>query len=136
MASYESEIPKAKSNIRKNMSKGMEEISSKILEEVKSNLLRQNAKDTGDLIESYKITQTEDGFEIGSDLEYSTYVEFGTGVYAEDGKGVVFPWAYKRADGKWFTTRGMKPRPHLRPAFENNIQEVEKVLAEELKDIE
>jgi hypothetical protein len=30
----------------------------------------------------------------------------------------------------------MRPRPHIRPAFENNAEEIEKMLAKELEDIE
>lgn len=133
---YESNIPKAKNNIKRSISTGMDAVSKKVLDDVKDNLLRQGAKDTGQLLNSYKIVQTEDGFEIGSDLDYSLYVEFGTGVYAEDGKGVTTPWAYKADDGTWRTTKGMRPRPHIRPAFENNAEEIEKMLAKELEDIE
>ena len=133
---YESNIPKAKKNIKRSISTGMDAVSKKVLDDVKDNLLRQGAKDTGQLLNSYKIVQTEDGFEIGSDLDYSLYVEFGTGVYAEDGKGVTTPWAYKADDGTWRTTKGMRPRPHLRPAFEDNAEEIEKMLAKELEDIE
>lgn len=133
---YESNIPKAKKNIKRNISTGMDAVSKKVLDDVRDNILRQGAKDTGQLLGSYKIVQTEDGFEIGSDLDYSLYVEFGTGVYAEDGKGVSTPWAYKAADGTWRTTKGMRPRPHIRPAFENNAEEIEMMLAKELEDIE
>jgi HK97 gp10 family phage protein len=133
---YESSIPKAKENIKRNISTGMDAVSKKVLDDVKDNILRQGAKDTGQLLNSYKIVQTEDGFEIGSDLDYSLYVEFGTGVYAEDGKGISTPWAYKAADGTWRTTKGMRPRPHIRPAFENNAEEIEMMLAKELEDIE
>lgn len=136
MASYESEIPQAKANIRKAMSKGMSDVSAMVLAAVRDNLLRQHAKDTGELYDSYTVVQTDDGFEIGSDLEYSAYVEFGTGIYAENGRGVTPAWAYKDADGQWHTTWGMRPRPHLRPAFEEHAEEIERVLAEELKDIE
>jgi HK97 gp10 family phage protein len=133
---YESNIPKAKNNIRRSISTGMDAVSKKVLDDIKDNLLRQGAKDTGQLLNSYNIVHTEDGFEIGSDLDYSLYVEFGTGVYAEDGKGVTTPWAYKADDGTWRTTKGMRPRPHIRPAFENNAEEIEKMLAKELEDIE
>lgn len=136
MENYESNIPKVKANIQKGMSKGMEDISTFILDEIQNNLLRQGAKDTGALINSYTAKQTEDGLEIGSDLDYSAYVEFGTGIYAEDGKGVKSPWAYKASNGKWYTTHGMQPRPHIRPAFENNVEKIERMLAEELQEIE
>lgn len=136
MSNYESHIPDAKKNMRSNMSTGMKEISKKILSEIKDNLIKQKAKDTGALLNSYEIKQTDNSFEIGSDLDYSLYIEFGTGIYAENGKGVSTPWAYQSENGKWYTTNGMKPRPHIRPAFENNADEIERVLAKELKTIE
>lgn len=136
MDNYESNIPKAKKNINKSVDKGFKKASEFIIKEIQNNLLRQNAKDTGTLIKSYTAEITDDGFEVGSDKDYSAYVEFGTGVYAEDGKGVKSPWAFKNSNGEWRMTNGMRPRPHVRPAFEDNADEIERILAEELEDIE
>ena len=54
-------------------------------------------------------------------LEYAPYVEFGTGLFAEGGNGRKdVPWHYKDEKGVWHTTKGMKPRPYMRPALKEN----------------
>jgi len=48
------------------------------------------------------------------DIEYGKYVEYGTGIYAVGGVGRKTPWVYfNQRLGKYFTTKGMKPRPFL-----------------------
>lgn len=69
---------------------------------------------------------------IGSAVEYAPYVELGTGIYAEDGKGRKTPWRYLGSDGNWHTTSGMPARPYIRPAVENHIKEYQEVLQSEL----
>lgn len=70
---------------------------------------------------------------VGSNVEYAPYVELGTGVYAEDGKGRKTPWSYQDHEGNWHRTSGMPPRPYLRPAVERHIKEYREVLADELR---
>lgn len=65
---------------------------------------------------------------VGSAVDYAPYVELGTGVYAEDGKGRKTPWRYQDKDGKWHTTSGIPARPYLRPAVENHIRTYQDVL--------
>lgn len=72
---------------------------------------------------------------VGSDVEYAPYVELGTGVYAADGKGRKTPWRYQDKDGKWHSTRGMPPRPFLRPAVENHKEEYKQILAAEFSSL-
>lgn len=68
---------------------------------------------------------------IGSDLFYSVYVELGTGIFAEKGNGRPTPWVWKDFNGKWHFTRGMAPRPFLRPAVEEHIEELREIAVEE-----
>ena len=42
-------------------------------------------------------------------LEYAPYVEYGTGLFAEQGGRKDVPWSYKDDRGQWHTTSGMKP---------------------------
>lgn len=70
---------------------------------------------------------------VGSAVEYAPYVELGTGVYAEDGKGRKTPWMYQDHKGNWHRTSGMPPRPYLRPAVMDHIQEYKEILREEMK---
>lgn len=63
-------------------------------------------------------------------LEYAPYVEYGTGLFAESGGRQNVPWCYKDDEGKWHTTSGMKPQPYLRPALNENREEILKILKE------
>lgn len=67
-------------------------------------------------------------------LEYAPYVEYGTGLFAESGGRKDVPWHYKDDKGEWHTTSGMSPRPYMRPALDENRENIIKVLEEALKD--
>lgn len=66
-------------------------------------------------------------------LEYAPYVEYGTGLFAENGGRKDVPWHYQDDKGEWHSTNGMKPRPFMRPAFNENREEIMKILQEALK---
>jgi HK97 gp10 family phage protein len=64
-------------------------------------------------------------------LEYAPYVEFGTGLFAENGNGRKdVPWHYKDDEGNWHSTSGMKPRPYMRPALNENRTKILRILKE------
>ena len=88
-------------------------------------------KDTGALRRSIssRVEETANGVEgvIFTPLEYAPYIEYGTGLFAEDG-GRQTPWSYQDDEGNWHTTKGQPPRPYMRPALtENNNQILEKL---------
>ncbi len=60
-------------------------------------------------------------------LEYAPYVEFGTGLFAEEG-GRKDAWVYQDDKGKWHKTRGQKPQPYLRPALNENRSKIIEIL--------
>lgn len=63
---------------------------------------------------------------------YPIYVELGTGVYAENGDGRKEPWYwYDIKTKQWHFTRGVKPRPFLRPAVEDHVKELQEIAVEE-----
>lgn len=68
---------------------------------------------------------------IGTNLFYAVYVELGTGIFAKKGNGRKTPWVWKDFNGKWHFTRGMAPRPFLRPAVEEHIDELREIALEE-----
>lgn len=68
---------------------------------------------------------------VGSALLYALYVELGTGIFAEKGDGRKTPWIWKDQNGKYHFTRGMAPRPFLRPAVEEHIKELQEIAVEE-----
>lgn len=92
---------------------------------------KENApKGTGELRRS--ITSKVEGLEgvVFTPLEYAPYVEYGTGLFAENGGRKDVPWHYKDDKGEWHTTSGMHPHPYMRPALENNRQQILEILKE------
>lgn len=90
---------------------------------------KQNApKDNGELRRS--ISSRVEGQEgiVFTPLEYAPYVEFGTGLFAEEGGRSDVPWHYQDDEGNWHSTSGQKPHPFLRPALENNRAKIKKIL--------
>lgn len=63
-------------------------------------------------------------------LEYAPYVEFGTGLFAEEGGRQDVPWCYQDDEGEWHSTSGMKPQPYMRPALNENREQIKRILRE------
>ena len=85
---------------------------------------------TGDL---RKLISSEvDGLKgvVFSPLEYAPYVEYGTGLFAEEGGRMDVPWNYQDDKGNWHSTSGMKPQPFMRPALEENREQIKQILKE------
>lgn len=62
-------------------------------------------------------------------LEYAPYVEYGTGLFAEAGNGRKdVPWNYQDDEGEWHSTSGQHPRPFMRPALNENREQIIKLL--------
>lgn len=56
---------------------------------------------------------------VGTNVDYAIYQEFGTGIYAENGKGRKTKWLAPIGGGfRW--TVGNKAQPFLRPALEHS----------------
>lgn len=64
-------------------------------------------------------------------LEYAPYVEYGTGLFAEEGGRKDVPWNYQDDKGEWHSTSGMKPHPFMRPAFDENRDNITRIIKEE-----
>ena len=65
-------------------------------------------------------------------LEYAPYVEYGTGLFAEEGGRQDVPWHYQDDEGEWHSTSGMNPHPYMRPALNENINNIKAILKEGL----
>ena len=63
-------------------------------------------------------------------LEYAPYIEYGTGLFAENGGRKDVPWNYQDDEGNWHSTSGMKPQPYMRPALNENREEILRILKE------
>lgn len=91
-------------------------------------------KGTGELRRSITSEVYQEGGEIVgkvfTPLEYAPYVEFGTGLFAENGGRTDVPWNYQDDEGNWHSTSGMKPRPYMRPALDENRAQIIRILKE------
>lgn len=91
--------------------------------------------DTGALRNSISHKVVEEGKElvcyIGTNMEYAPYVELGTGINYVGGRRT--SWVYKDSKGQWHMTNGQKPKPYLRPAITDHIDEYNKIVKNELK---
>lgn len=65
-------------------------------------------------------------------LEYAPYVEYGTGLFAENGGRLDVPWNYQDDEGNWHSTSGMSPQPYMRPALEENREKIVRIIKEGL----
>lgn len=94
---------------------------------------RQNApKGNGDLRRSIKHKVKDAEGIVYSNLDYAPYVEYGTGIFAENGGGRQdVPWTYyDRKNDTFVTTNGMHPHPYMRPALDENREEILRILRE------
>ena len=108
---------------------GLQSALGKACAVVEASAKQKAPKDTGALARSItsKIEDTE-GI-IFTPLEYAPYVEYGTGLFAEEG-GRSTPWVYKDDKGEWHKTSGQKPHPFMRPALEENREKIINILKE------
>ena len=108
---------------------GLQSALGKACAVVEASAKQKAPKDTGALARSItsKIEDTE-GI-IFTPLEYAPYVEYGTGLFAEEG-GRSTPWFYKDDKGEWHRTSGQKPHPFMRPALEENREKIINILKE------
>ena len=108
---------------------GLQSALGKACAVVEASAKQKAPKDTGALARSItsKIEDTE-GI-IFTPLEYAPYVEYGTGLFAEEG-GRSTPWVYKDDKGEWHRTSGQKPHPFMRPALEENREKIINILKE------
>ncbi|MDW5300754.1 MAG: HK97 gp10 family phage protein [Sedimentibacter sp.] len=82
----------------------------------------------------YKIDLSEMSITIGVNTEYAIYVEFGTGVFAENDEGRQGGWAYTdKETGEKIFTMGNKPQPYLRPAYRDNVENIKQIIEENLR---
>ncbi len=91
-------------------------------------------KGTGELRRSIT-SKVENGVGIVyTPLEYAPYVEYGTGLFAEEGGRQDVPWHYKDDEGEWHSTSGQHPQPFLRPALNENREQILRILREALNN--
>jgi HK97 gp10 family phage protein len=91
-------------------------------------------KGTGELRRSItsKVERVGDGAVgiVFTPLEYAPYIEFGTGLFAEEGGRKDVPWNYQDDEGNWHSTSGMHPQPYMRPALNENRELIKRIIGE------
>lgn len=110
----------------------LKQVMGKACALVERSAKKKAPKDTGDLRRSITSEVRGNGDEIEgvifTPLEYAPYVEFGTGLFAENGGRKDVPWNYQDDEGNWHSTSGMKPQPFMRPALDENREEILRIL--------
>lgn len=90
--------------------------------------------DTGRLRNSISHAVVENEVQIGTNVEYAPYIEYGTGIYASEGGGRQTPWAYyDKKLGEWVWTRGIKPTHFLRNAVTQHDDEYMAIMEANLR---
>lgn len=87
--------------------------------------------DSGQLRNSITSNVSGETGEVGTNVEYGVYVEYGTGVF---NPGRTTPWRYQDASGEWHTTTGQKPQPFLVPALDSNRDKILNIFKEKVKE--
>lgn len=89
---------------------------------------------TGRLRGSIAVNVEGNTAEIGTNLKYAPFVEYGTG--SKGDKSVAHTtrekWTYY-SGGQFFTTSGQAPKPFLTPALKNNKDTIIKLIREAVK---
>jgi len=109
--------------------------------ELQARIQRNSKVDTGQTKGSYqyKVNEAANECQVGSDLENAIWEEFGTGEYALKGNGRKGGWVYKsQKDGKFYRTKGKKPRRPMERAFDSVksklIKRISEILADKVGD--
>lgn len=89
-------------------------------------------KDTGALRQSITSEVRDLEGVVFTPLFYAPYVEYGTGLFAEQGGRTDVPWWYKDDKGEWHKTSGQHPQPFMRPALDENREQILRILKEAL----
>lgn len=105
---------------------------------VEADAKKKAPKDTGALRRSITSKVENDGVNIVgvvyTPLEYAPYIEYGTGLFAEEGGRQNTPWSYEDDKGEWHSTSGIKPHPYMRPALNDNREKVLNILKEAIAE--
>lgn len=90
---------------------------------------------TGALRDSiaFQVDPDEPAVYIGSNSEYATYVELGTGEYSEVGGTPKKRWVYQdKATGQYRIGTPQKPRRFIKETIEKNINDYKEIIKEYL----
>ena len=107
---------------------GLEKALGKACAIVERSAIMNAPKGNGELRRSIKSKVEGTQGIVFTALEYAPYVEYGTGLFAEEGGRKDVPWRYQDEKGEWHTTSGQHPMPFMRPALNDNRAEILRVI--------
>ena len=101
----------------------LDRLADAVIQDAQYNLSKNGNIDTGELQASLmKLSETDKFVEVGTELPYAGYIEFGRGPI-EAGEGKVLHWINK--DGEDVFAKSVKatePSPYLEPAVVKNTK--------------
>lgn len=115
-----------------DLSRAIQKFGDQVEDEIKrivietAQIILSNAKmlapvDDGNLRDSIEMEIRDGGLTavVRVTAHYAVYVNFGTGIYAENGDGRKTPWTYYSDKlGRFVTTRGQRPQEFWGPAVD------------------
>ncbi len=104
---------------------------------VQSNAKRNCPVDTSHLRNSITVEKIPDGYEVGTNVEYAPYQEYGTGRRGDTSVEHVLEKEHKKdgkGTGEFYPYKGIPPQPFLYPALKMCENDVKKCIADSLKN--
>jgi len=130
MKEFAAEAREAASRVEPAMDDGVESTARILDKEMKKNVFRMDAVDTGELVNSIEFTQVNTAtYTVGPTAEHAVYIEYGTGKF---GSGdAITPndaqaLAFETQGGEQVvvaSAKGMRPRPFFRNAVDTIEEE-------------
>lgn len=123
----------------------MDDVCGEMAASMKQRLSDGGHIDTGNLYNSINHKTEADDKKITSCITidavsdngawYAEFLEYGTGIYNENGDGRTTPWRYKDREGNWHTTQGMEADPFIRPSIAEHLGELEQGIEHTLGEL-
>lgn len=128
---FATEVREAQSRVDDAVDKGTRNTSKLLKSQMRENILRVDAVDSGELLDSVEWTKIESGvYTVGPTADHAVYVEYGTGIYHKDGGSEIEPneaqalaFEYEGEQVVVASVKGMKPRPFFRSAVDKAEEE-------------
>lgn len=117
--------------VKKAVDKGTQKAAREMQSDAKLNV----PADTRELRQSIIVTKISNGYDVGTNKEYSECVEFGTGQRGDPTVEHVIEKEHKKdgkGTGEFYEYMGMKPQPYIYPAFDKVSKKVDGYIAESL----
>ena len=111
----------------------LEAVGNQAVSYAKQNIAKAGRIATGNLQNSISHLVMDDTVYVGTNVYYAIYNEFGTGIYAEGGKGRKTPWRYVDEAGVGHTTHGMVGIHFLKNAVANHLNTFKDIIKQQLK---